>query len=159
MLFRQALDTDLKKFSTESESKPTDSSSSKTADINTDSRHTFSAMPEEEKQTKRSADKEHLHVEKVLRDNSQSHPTEQKEFAVPVLPALGGRKKNQQKKDVVVPSDSDKTVNVEETEKFGQEEDGESKLGTKRVNSDGGTELQEDDKNRTEENVSCEYFP
>lgn len=158
MLFRQAPDTDLKKFNTESESKPTDSSSSKTADINTDSRHTFSAMPEEEKQTKRSADKEHLH-EKVLRDNSQSHPTEQKEFAVPVLPALGGRKKSQQKKDVVVPSDSDKTVDVEETEKFGQEEDGESKLGTKRVNSDGGTELQEDDKNRTEENVSCEYFP
>ena len=158
MLFRQALDTDLKKFSTESESKPTDSSSSKTADINTDSRHTFSAMPEEEKQTKRSADKEHLH-EKVLRDNSQSHPTEQKEFAVPVLPALGGRKKNKKKKDVVVPSDSDKTVDVEETEKFGQEEDGESELGRKRVNSDVAMDMQEDDKNRTEENVSCEYFP
>ena len=158
MLFRQALDTDLKKFSTESESKPTDSSSSKTADINTDSRHTFSAMPEEEKQTKRSADKEHLH-EKVLRDNSQSHPTEQKEFAVPVLPALGGRKKNQQKKDVVVPSDSDKTVDIEETEKFEQEEDGESELGRKRVNSDVAMDMQEDDKNRTEENVSCEYFP
>ena len=158
MLFRQALDTDLKKFSTESESKPTDSSSSKTADINTDSRHTFSAMPEEEKQTKRSADKEHLH-EKVLRDNSQSHPTEQKEFAVPVLPALGGRKKNQQKKDVVVPSDSDKTVDIEETEKFEQEEDGESELGRKRVNSDVVMDKQEDDKNKTEENVSCEYFP
>lgn len=158
MLFRQALDTDLKKFSTESESKPTDSSSSKTADINTDSRHTFSAMPEEEKQTKRSADKEHLH-EKVLRDNSQSHPTEQKEFAVPVLPALGGRKKNKKKKDVVVPSDSDKTVDIEETEKFGQEEDGESELGRKRVNSDVAMDMQEDDKNRTEENVSCEYFP
>ena len=158
MLFRQALDTDLKKFSTESKSKPTDSSSSKTADINTDSRHTFSAMPEEEKQTKRSADKEHLH-EKVLRDNSQSHPTEQKEFAVPVLPALGGRKKNQQKKDVVVPSDSDKTVDIEETEKFEQEEDGESELGRKRVNSDVAMDMQEDDKNRTEENVSCEYFP
>ena len=158
MLFRQALDTDLKKFSTESESKPTDSSSSKTADINTDSRHTFSATPEEEKQTKRSADKEHLR-EKVLRDNSQSHPTEQKEFAVPVLPALGGRKKNRKKKDVVVPSDSDKTVDVEETEKFGQEEDGESELGRKRVNSDVAMDMQEDDKNRTEENVSCEYFP
>ena len=158
MLFRQALDTDLKKFSTESESKPTDSSSSKTADINTDSRHTFSAMPEEEKQTKRSADKEHLH-EKVLRDNSQSHPTEQKEFAVPVLPALGGRKKNKKKKDVVVPSDSDKTVDIEETEKFEQEEDGESELGGKRVNSDVAMDMQEDDKNRTEENVSCEYFP
>ena len=158
MLFRQALDTDLKKFSTESESKPTDSSSSKTADINTDSRHTFSATPEEEKQTKRSADKEHLR-EKVLRDNSQSHPTEQKEFAVPVLPALGGRKKNKKKKDVVVPSDSDKTVDVEETEKFGQEEDGESELGRKRVNSDVAMDMQEDDKNRTEENVSCEYFP
>lgn len=158
MLFRQALDTDLKKFSTESESKPTDSSSSKTADINTDSRHTFSAMPEEEKQTKRSADKEHLH-EKVLRDNSQSHPTEQKEFAVPVLPALGGRKKNKKKKDVVVPSDSDKTVDIEETEKFEQEEDGESELGRKRVNSDVAMDMQEDDKNRTEENVSCEYFP
>lgn len=158
MLFRQALDTDLKKFSTESKSKPTDSSSSKTADINTDSRHTFSAMPEEEKQTKRSADKEHLH-EKVLRDNSQSHPTEQKEFAVPVLPALGGRKKNKKKKDVVVPSDSDKTVDIEETEKFEQEEDGESELGRKRVNSDVAMDMQEDDKNRTEENVSCEYFP
>lgn len=158
MLFRQALDTDLKKFSTGSESKPTDSSSSKTADINTDSRHTFSAMPEEEKQTKRSADKEHLH-EKVLRDNSQSHPTEQKEFAVPVLPALGGRKKNKKKKDVVVPSDSDKTVDIEETEKFEQEEDGESELGRKRVNSDVAMDMQEDDKNRTEENVSCEYFP
>lgn len=158
MLFRQALDTDLKKFSTESESKPTDSSSSKTADINTDSRHTFSAMPEEEKQTKRSADKEHLH-EKVLRDNSQSHPTEQKEFAVPVLPALGERKKNKKKKDVVVPSDSDKTVDIEETEKFEQEEDGESELGRKRVNSDVAMDMQEDDKNRTEENVSCEYFP
>ena len=158
MLFRQALDTDLKKFSTESESKPTDSSSSKTADINTDFRHTFSAMPEEEKQTKRSADKEHLH-EKVLRDNSQSHPTEQKEFAVPVLPALGGRKKNKKKKDVVVPSDSDKTVDIEETEKFEQEEDGESELGRKRVNSDVAMDMQEDDKNRTEENVSCEYFP
>lgn len=158
MLFRQALDTDLKKFSTESESKPTDSSSSKTADINTDSRHTFSAMPEEEKQTKRSADKEHLH-EKVLRDNSQSHPTEQKEFAVPVLPALGGRKKNKKKKDVVVPSDSDKIVDIEETEKFEQEEDGESELGRKRVNSDVAMDMQEDDKNRTEENVSCEYFP
>ena len=158
MLFRQALDTDLKKFSTESESKPTDSSSSKTADINTDSRHTFSAMPEEEKQTKRSADKEHLH-EKVLRDKSQSHPTEQKEFAVPVLPALGGRKKNKKKKDVVVPSDSDKTVDIEETEKFEQEEDGESELGRKRVNSDVAMDMQEDDKNRTEENVSCEYFP
>lgn len=115
-------------------------------------------MPEEEKQTKRSADKEHLH-EKVLRDNSQSHPTEQKEFAVPVLPALGGRKKNQQKKDVVVPSDSDKTVDIEETEKFEQEEDGESELGRKRVNSDVAMDMQEDDKNRTEENVSCEYFP
>ena len=158
MLFRQALDTDLKKFSTESESKPTDSSSSKTADINTDSRHTFSAMPEEEKQTKRSADKEHLH-EKVLRDKSQSHPTEQKEFAVPVLPALGGRKKNKKKKDVVVPSDSDKTVDIEETEKFEQEEDGGSELGRKRVNSDVAMDMQEDDKNRTEENVSCEYFP
>ena len=158
MLFRQALDTDLKKFSTESESKPSDSSSSKTADINTDSRHTFSAIPEEEKQTKRSADKEHLH-EKVLRDNSQSHPTEQKEFAVPVLPALGGRKKNKKKKDVVVPSDSDKTVDIEETEKFEQEEDGESELGRKRVNSDVAMDMQEDDKNRTEENVSCEYFP
>ena len=158
MLFRQALDTDLKKFSTESESKPTDSSSSKTADINTDSRHTFSALPEEEKQTKRSADKEHLH-EKVLRDNSQSHPTEQKEFAVPVLPALGGRKKNKKRKDVVVPSDSDKTVDIEETEKFEQEEDGESELGRKRVNSDVAMDMQEDDKNRTEENVSCEYFP
>lgn len=158
MLFRQALDTDLKKFSTESESKPSDSSSSKTADINTDSRHTFSAIPEEEKQTKRSADKEHLR-EKVLRDNSQSHPTEQKEFAVPVLPALGGRKKNKKKKDVVVPSDSDKTVDIEETEKFEQEEDGESELGRKRVNSDVAMDMQEDDKNRTEENVSCEYFP
>ena len=158
MLFRQALDTDLKMFSTESKSKPTDSSSSKTADINTDSRHTFSAMPEEEKQTKRSADKEHLH-EKVLRDNSQSHPTEQKEFAVPVLPAWGGRKKNKKKKDVVVPSDSDKTVDIEETEKFEQEEDGESELGRKRVNSDVAMDMQEDDKNRTEENVSCEYFP
>lgn len=158
MLFRQAHDNNLKKLSTEFESKAADSSSSKTADINTDSRHTFSAMPEEEKQTKRSADKEHLH-EKVLRDNSQSHPTEQKEFAVPVLPALGGRKKNKKKKDVVVPSDSDKTVDVEETEKFGQEEDGESELGTKRVNSDVAMDMQEDDKNRTEENVSCEYFP
>ena len=158
MLFRQAHDTYLKKLSTESESKPTDSSSSKTADINTDSRHTFSATPEEEKQTKRSADKEHLH-EKVLRDNSQSHPTEQKEFAVPVLPALGGRNKNQQKKDVVVPSDSDKTVDIEETEKFEQEEDGESELGRKRVNSDVVMDKQEDDKNKTEENVSCEYFP
>ena len=158
MLFRQAHDNNLKKLSTEFESKATDSSSSKTADINTDSRHTFSAMPEEEKQTKRSADKEHLH-EKVLRDNSQSHPTEQKEFAVPVLPALGGRKKNKKKKDVVVPSDSDKTVDVEETEKFGQEEDGESELGRKRVNSDVAMDMQEDDKNRTEENVSCEYFP
>ena len=145
-------------MSTEFESKATDSSSSKTADINTDSRHTFSATPEEKKQTKRSADKEHLH-EKVLRDNSQSHPTEQKEFAVPVLPALGGRKKNQQKKDVVVPSDSDKTVDIEETEKFGQEEDGESELGRKRVNSDVVMDKQEDDKNKTEENVSCEYFP
>ena len=158
MLFRQAPDTYLKKLSTESESKPTDSSSSKTADINTDSRHTFSATPEEEKQTKRSADKEHLH-EKVLRDNNQSHPTEQKEFAVPVLPALGGRKKNQQKKDVVVPSDSDKTVDIEETEKFEQEEDGECELGRKRVNSDVAMDMQEDDKNKTEENVSCEYFP
>ena len=158
MLFRQAHDNNLKKLSTEFESKATDSSSSKTADINTDSRHTFSATPEEEKQTKRSADKEHLH-EKVLRDNSQSHPTEQKEFAVPVLPALGGRKKNKKKKDVVVPSDSDKTVDVEETEKFGQEEDGESELGRKRVNSDVAMDMQEDDKNRTEENVSCEYFP
>ena len=158
MLFRQAPDTYLKKLSTESESKPTDSSSSKTADINTDSRHTFPATLEKEKQTKRSADKEHLH-EKVLRDNSQSHPTEQKEFAVPVLPALGGRKKNKKKKDVVVPSDSDKTVDIEETEKFGQEEDGESELGTKRVNSDVAMDMQEDDKNRTEENVSCEYFP
>ena len=158
MLFRQAHDNNLKKLSTEFESKATDSSSSKTADINTDSRHTFSAIPEEEKQTKRSADKEHLH-EKVLRDNSQSHPTEQKEFAVPVLPALGGRKKNKKKKDVVVPSDSDKTVDVEETEKFGQEEDGESELGRKRVNSDVAMDMQEDDKNRTEENVSCEYFP
>ena len=158
MLFRQAPDTYLKKLSTESESKPTDSSSSKTADINTDSRHTFPATLEKEKQTKRSADKEHLH-EKVLRDNSQSHPTEQKEFAVPVLPALGGRKKNQQKKDVVVPSDSDKTVDIEETEKFEQEEDGESELGRKRVNSDVAMDMQEDDKNRTEENVSCEYFP
>lgn len=158
MLFRQAHDNNLKKLSTEFESKATDSSSSKTADINTDSRHTFSATPEEEKQTKRSADKEHLH-EKVLRDNSQSHPTEQKEFAVPVLPALGGRKKNQQKKDVVVPSDSDKTVDIEETEKFGQEEDGESELGRKRVNSDVVMDKQEDDKNKTEENVSCEYFP
>ena len=157
MLFRQAHDNNLKKLSTEFESKATDSSSSKTADINTDSRHTFSAMPEEEKQTKRSADKEHLH-EKVLRDKSQSHPTEQKEFAVPVLPALGGRKKNKKKKDVVVPSDSDKTVDVEETEKFGQEEDGESELGRKRVNSDVAMDMQEDDKNRTEENVSCEYF-
>ena len=158
MLSRQAHDNNLKKLSTEFESKATDSSSSKTADINTDSRHTFSAMPEEEKQTKRSADKEHLH-EKVLRDNSQSHPTEQKEFAVPVLPSLGGRKKNQQKKDVVVPSDSDKTADVEETEKFGQEEDGESELGRKRVNSDVAMDKQEDDKNKTEENVSCEYFP
>ena len=158
MLFRQAHDNNLKKLSTEFESKATDSSSSKTADINTDSRHTFSATPEEEKQTKRSADKEHLR-EKVLRDNSQSHPTEQKEFAVPVLPALGGRKKNRKKKDVVVPSDSDKTVDVEETEKFGQEEDGESELGRKRVNSDVAMDMQEDDKNRTEENVSCEYFP
>lgn len=158
MLFRQAHDNNLKKLSTEFESKATDSSSSKTADINTDSRHTFSATPEEEKQTKRSADKEHLR-EKVLRDNSQSHPTEQKEFAVPVLPALGGRKKNKKKKDVVVPSDSDKTVDVEETEKFGQEEDGESELGRKRVNSDVAMDMQEDDKNRTEENVSCEYFP
>ena len=158
MLFRQAHDNNLKKLSTEFESKATDSSSSKTADINTDSRHTFSATPEEEKQTKRSADKEHLH-EKVLRDNSQSDLTEQKEFAVPVLPALGGRKKNQQKKDVVVPSDSDKTVDIEETEKFGQEEDGESELGRKRVNSDVVMDKQEDDKNKTEENVSCEYFP
>ena len=158
MLFRQAHDNNLKKLSTEFESKATDSSSSKTADINTDSRHTFSATPEEEKQTKRSADKEHLR-EKVLRDNSQSHPTEQKEFAVPVLPALGGRKKNKKKKDVVVPSDSDKTVDIEETEKFEQEEDGESELGRKRVNSDVAMDMQEDDKNRTEENVSCEYFP
>lgn len=158
MLFRQAHDNNLKKLSTEFESKATDSSSSKTADINTDSRHTFSATLEKEKETKRSADKEHLH-EKVLRDNSQSDLTEQKEFAVPVLPALGGRKKNQQKKDVVVPSDSDKTVDIEETEKFGQEEDGESELGRKRVNSDVVMDKQEDDKNKTEENVSCEYFP
>ena len=158
MLFRQAHDNNLEKLSTEFESKATDSSSSKTADINTHSRHTFSATLEKEKETKRSADKEHLH-EKVLRDNNQSHPTEQKEFAVPVLPALGGRKKNQQKKDVVVPSDSDKTVDIEETEKFGQEEDGESELGRKRVNSDVVMDKQEDDKNKTEENVSCEYFP
>lgn len=158
MLFRQAHDNNLKKLSTEFESKATDSSSSKTADINTDSRHIFPATLEKEKETKRSADKEHLH-EKVLRDNSQSHPTEQKEFAVPVLPALGGRKKNQQKKDVVVPSDSDKTVDIEETEKFDQEEDGESELGRKRVNSDVVMDKQEDDKNKTEENVSCEYFP
>ena len=158
MLFRQTHDNNLKKLSTEFESKATDSSSSKTADINTDSRHTFSATLEKEKETKRSADKEHLH-EKVLRDNSQSDLTEQKEFAVPVLPALGGRKKNQQKKDVVVPSDSDKTVDIEETEKFGQEEDGESELGRKRVNSDVVMDKQEDDKNKTEENVSCEYFP
>lgn len=158
MLFRQAHDNNLKKLSTEFESKATDSSSSKTADINTDSRHTFSATLEKEKETKRSADKEHLH-EKALRDNSQSDLTEQKEFAVPVLPALGGRKKNQQKKDVVVPSDSDKTVDIEETEKFEQEEDGESELGRKRVNSDVVMDKQEDDKNKTEENVSCEYFP
>lgn len=158
MLFRQAHDNNLKKLSTEFESKATESSSSKTADINTDSRHIFPATLEKEKETKRSADKEHLH-EKVLRDNSQSHPTEQKEFAVPVLPALGGREKNKKKKDVVVPSDSDKTVDIEETEKFEQEEDGESELGRKRVNSDVVMDKQEDDKNKTEENVSCEYFP
>ena len=58
-----------------------------------------------------------------------------------------------------MPSDSDKTVDVEETEKFGQEEDGESELGRKRVNSDVVMDKQEDDKNKTEENVSCEYFP
>lgn len=149
----QALDRDCKKLSTESESKTSDSTPTETTDINTDSRHTFSATIGEEKQSKRGVDnlKEHL-PEKVLLDNSLSHPTEQKEFAVPVLPAICGRKQKKIKRDVVVPSDSDKPVDREETEKFGHVEDSKSKEGRKRVNSDGGMEVQEDDSNRKEEN-------
>lgn len=149
----QALDRDCKKLSTESESKTSDSTPTETTDINTDSRHTFSATIGEEKQSKRGVDnlKEHL-PEKVLLDNSLSHPTEQKEFAVPVLPAICGRKQKKIKRDVVVPSDSDKPVDREETEKFGLVEDSKSKEGRKRVNSDGGMEVHEDDSNRKEEN-------
>lgn len=149
----QALDRDCKKLSTESESKTSDSTPTETTDINTDSRHTFSATIGEEKQRKRGVDnlKEHL-PEKVPLDNSFSHPTEQKEFAVPVLPAICGRRQKKIKRDVVVPSDSDEPIDREETEKFGHVEDSESKEGRKRVNSDGGMEVQEDDSNRKEEN-------
>lgn len=156
MLSRQALDRDCKKLSTESESKTSDSTSTETTVINTDSRHTFSATIGEEKQSRRGVHnllKEHL-PEKVLLDNSLSHPAEQKEFAVPVLPAICGRKQKKIERDVVVPSDSDEPVDREETEKFGHVEDSKNNKGRKRVNSDGGMEVQEDDSNRKEENVS-----
>lgn len=62
---------------------------------------------------------------------------------------MEGNKKNE-KRDVVVPSASEETVNIEETEKFGQVDNSENKEERKRVNSDAGMEVHEDDRNRTE---------
>ena len=126
-------------------------------DVNTDSRHISSTTLEEEKQKESSAE-EHLASEKELEDNTESHPPEQKEFAVPVLSALHRRKTKQQQKVFVALSDNNKSVNIEETGKSGQVDDNNSELGRKRVSSDGGTDVQEDENNKTEENVSCTFF-
>lgn len=122
-------------------------------DKNTDSRHESSALLEQVKQKKSSAEEQS--VSREDRDNSPSNfPEEKQEFAVPITPSSHRRKNRKPNKVDVKTQDKNETVNIEKKESYVLAEDNESQQGRKRNVSDGETDAQQVQDMEAQENVS-----
>ena len=129
--------------------KSSDSTSSSTLDMNTDSRHESPAFLERVKPEKRDTS-----VSKEERDDIPSSPAEKKEeFAVPMItPSLHRRKNKKPNKTFVAPTDKSETENVDKTETVESPADKESQQGRKRMGSDEEKDAPQEQNKETEEN-------
>ena len=126
---------------TETENVTSDSTAVTTVDQDTDSRHHPAAV---------------LETPVKVDDSDTNHanlPERKQEFAVPVLPTLPKRKNKTLSKTLVEETSREKETESSEKTETSEQLENECQAGRKRVGLD--VSLQQEENEKTEENVSC----
>ena len=127
---------------TETESITSDSTAVATADKDTDSRHLPAAVLEPLVEVSNS-DSNHANL-----------PERKQEFVVPVLPTLPRRKNKTPSKTLVEEPSIEKETESSENSENSEQLENKNQPGRKRVGSD---DIQQEQDEKTEENVSCSF--